>query len=91
MKELLLYIHAQLLRIAELHKSAEPLSSEDSDLLEFIRSTVVFLEMYAEHSGNGRLYQIADDLEYSIYHMRVTFKAEAALKEAKTRIAEYNG
>ena len=89
MKEFLLYIHAQLTRIAELHKSAETLSKEDNDLLESIRQTVIFLEEYTEQSKNGELYGILDDLEYSINHMRVTFKAKAALEDAKTNINKY--
>lgn len=89
MKEFLLYIHAQLSRIASLHKSSEKLSKEDSDWFESIRQTVMFLEAHAEQSGNGKLYQIVDDFEYSIYHMWVTFKAEAALKDAKTNINKY--
>jgi len=91
MKEFLVYIHAQLSRIAELHKSSEKLSQKDNDLFEIIRQTVTFLVTYAEQSKNGKLYQIADDFEYSIYHMRVTFKAEGALEEAKARISEYMG
>lgn len=91
MKEFLLYIHAQLSRIATLHESSEKLTKEDTDLLESITQTVTLLVAFAEQSKNGRLYQIADDFEYSIYHMRVTFKAKSALEEAKTRISEYSG
>ncbi|HJR80066.1 MAG TPA: hypothetical protein VJ821_08335 [Anaerolineales bacterium] len=91
MKEFLWYIHTQLSRIALLHKSSETLSKEDNDLFESIRQTVTFLVMYAEESKNGKLYQIADDFEYSVYHMRVTFKAESALEEAKIRISKYPG
>lgn len=90
MKDFLFYIHSQLSRIIELYKSAETLSEEDNDLLESLRQTVMFLETYAEQSKNGKLYQIADDFEYSIYERRVTFKAESALEEAKTRISEYS-
>lgn len=68
MKGFLLYIHAELSRIASLHKSSVKLAKEDSELLEAIRQTVMFLETYAEQSKNGKLYQIADDFEYSIYH-----------------------
>lgn len=49
----------------------------------------MFLEAYAEQSKDGKLYQIIDDLEYSIYHLRVTFKAEAALEDAKNNINKY--
>jgi len=91
MKEFLLYIHAQLSRTATLHKSSEKLSKEDCDLFESIRGTVMFLETYAEQAKDSKLYQIADDLEYSIRHMWVTFKAEGALADAKTRISEYRG
>ena len=89
MKEFLLYIHAQLSRIVILHKSSENLSKEDSDLLESIRGTVMLLQTYAEQAKDSKLYQIVDDLEYSVYHRQITFKAEGALEDAKININKY--
>lgn len=89
MKEFLVYLHTELGRMASLHESSEKISKEDTELLDALRGAAITLGSFAESIKDGKLYQIADDFEYSIYHMRVTFKARAALDEAQTRINDY--
>lgn len=90
MKEFLSYILDQLNKLTQLHKTSEKLSDEDTELLNYLRGTVLFLETYAAHINDRRLYQIVDDMEYAISHMWVTFKAEAALKDVEKNISEYS-
>ena len=89
MKDFLSYIHAELSRMTSIHKSVGNLSKEDEELRQAMTGVVTVLENYAEHSKDGKLFQINHDLEYSIYHMWVSFKAEAALKDAEENIAIY--
>jgi hypothetical protein len=89
MREFLLYIHSQLSRMTLIRKSEGKLSEEDNVQLEAIRGSVSVLENFAEQSKDVKLGQIVEDLQYSINHMRVSFKAEAALKDAETNINAY--
>jgi hypothetical protein len=90
MKDFLVYLHTQLSKILLLHKSTEPLTKEDSELFTYIRGTVSFLENYTETITDPKLFQIIEDMQYSIGHMRVPFKAEAALNDVEKNISEYN-
>jgi hypothetical protein len=89
MKDFLSYLHAELSRLMLIYTSATGLSKEDKDLLYAITETASILESYAETSKNGRLYGIVEDLQYSINHMWVPFKAETALKDVQKNIAAY--
>ena len=89
MKDFLLYLHSELSRLL-IKKSSSTLEKADEDLLQRISETVSFLESFAEISKDGRLYGIVEDLEYSIRHLWIPFKAEAALKDVeKNIIAHY--
>ena len=90
MKEFLVYLHVQLSRMLLMYKSTEQFTKEDSELFTYIRGTVLFLENYTEHIYDPKLYQIVEDMQYSINHMRVPFKAEEALKDVEKNISEYN-
>ena len=90
MKDFLVYLHSQLSRMLLLHNSPEQLTKEDSELLTYIRGTVSFLENYTENGKDPKLYQIIEDMQYSINHLRVPFKAEAALKDVEKNISKYN-
>lgn len=89
MKQFLTYIHAELSRIASLYKLSEKLEKEDNEILHSSRGTLLILESFAAKTENQKLYGIVDDLEYSINHVWVTFKAEAALKDAQLNISQY--
>lgn len=91
MKEFLFYIHTQLTRLLLFYKSSENLSKEDNELLQSIIGTITLLQTYAEQTKDRDLYKITDDLEYSVYHLRVTFKAESALDDSKASINVYGG
>lgn len=89
MKEFLAYIHAELGRITSSYKITQKLEKEDYEMLDWLGGTLLILEDFASKTENQKLYGIIDDLEYSINHIRVTFKAEAALKDAQLNISKY--
>ncbi len=89
MKEFLVYIHAELDRITSLYKVSGKLEKEDEEILNWLGGTLSILEKYAAKTANCKLYGIVDDLDYSIAHIWVTWKAEAALKDAQLHINQY--
>ncbi len=89
MKEFLVYIHAELSRITSIYGISQTLEKEDTEILGELRGTLYILENFATKTDNRKLYGIVDDLEYSIAHVMVTFKAEAALKDALSNISQF--
>ena len=90
MKEFLVYVHAQLNKILSLYKLSEKLTKEENELLNWLSGAVLVIENFAEKTGDGKLYQIAEDMDYAVNHMWVWFKAESALKDVEENISKYN-
>ena len=89
MKEFLIYIHAELSQITSSYKLTQKFEKEDYEMLDWLGGTLLILEGFATKTNNRKLHKIVDNLEYSIGHIRVTFKAEAALNDVQLDISQY--